>query len=273
MPHSALNIMKVAVVIPVYKTEINKFETVSLDSIRRFLGSYDIIFVEPKGLITSYILTNEKTVSFSEHFFSTIDGYNRLLTSSSFYKAFEAYDYLLIAQLDTFVFKNELVDWCQKGYDYVGAPWTYELSEYAHLKELLPFMHRGRKFKIFRKFTQREYLVGNGGFSLRKIKSFIHILSIYEKALDDFRKVMSEWKMKGVDVAFNEDVFWALYVPKVHKEFKIAPFKEALKFAFEVNPRYCFKKNSYRLPFGCHGWEKHGLNFWKPILKKYGYEI
>lgn len=265
--------MKVAVVIPIYKTEINKYEAISLDSIRRFLGSYDIMFIKPTGLTSSYILPKEATTCFNEDFFSSIDGYNRLLTSINFYKTFESYDYMLIAQLDTFVFKDELIDWCQKDYDYIGAPWTYDLSKYAHLKALLPFMYRSNKYKIFRKFTQREYLVGNGGFSLRKIKSFINILSTYENELDDFRKGMLEWKTKGIDVALNEDVFWALYVPNIHKEFKIAPFKDALKFAFEVNPPYCFKKNSYRLPFGCHGWEKHGLNFWKPIFKKYGYEI
>ena len=30
---------------------------------------------------------------------------------------------MLIYQLDAYVFKDELLNWANKGYDYIGAPW------------------------------------------------------------------------------------------------------------------------------------------------------
>jgi hypothetical protein len=39
-------------------------------------------------------------------------------------------------------------------------------------------------------------------------------------------------------------------------------------FSFEVAPRYCFKMNRERLPFGCHAWSKYDQEFWEPFLLK-----
>jgi hypothetical protein len=39
------------------------------------------------------------------------------MKSKQFYERFVAYDYMLIYQLDAYVFKDELDDWSAKGYD------------------------------------------------------------------------------------------------------------------------------------------------------------
>jgi hypothetical protein len=64
---------------------------------------------------------------------------------------------MLIYQLDAWVFKDDLMKWCNKGYDYIGAPWFEDFGSYEKGKKL--------------------WRVGNGGFSLRKIKYFCKVLS------------------------------------------------------------------------------------------------
>lgn len=68
---------------------------------------------------------------FERHFFTSVEGYNKLCYNIDFYSAFRNYDYMLIYQLDAWVFRNELQMWCEKGYDYIGSPFLriYLLKE------------------------------------------------------------------------------------------------------------------------------------------------
>ena len=71
----------------------------------------------------------------------------------------------------------------------------------------------------------------------------------------------------------NEDLFWAFHAPAC-LPFKIPDLEEAVGFSFEVSPERAFVLNGSRLPFGCHAWsvDEH-LGFWRPVMKRYGYEI
>ena len=66
----------------------------------------------------------------------------------------------------------------------------------------------------------------------------------------------------------NEEHFWAHRAAHYYPEFSIADVNTALRFAFENVPRYCFEKNGYNLPFGCHAWQKYDRDFWEPYLLK-----
>src|SRR4029079_3572600 len=87
--------------------------------------------------------------------------YNRLMNIPYFYRHFLEYDYILIYQLDTFVFENNLEEWCNMNIDYVGAPWINS-TWVNNLK---------KKISWIDKFI---YPVGNGGLSLRKVKLFYY---------------------------------------------------------------------------------------------------
>ena len=89
-----------------------------------------IALVAPEGLdLTAYLPPERQearpihVVRFDPGFFRSTDTYSRLLLSAGFYQAFASYEFILIHQLDVFVFRDELADWCARGYDYVGAPW------------------------------------------------------------------------------------------------------------------------------------------------------
>ena len=60
---------------------------------------------------------------FNEIFFANMSGYNHLMLDTDFYNRFRDYKYILIHQTDAFLFKPDLLYWCNKNYDYIGAPW------------------------------------------------------------------------------------------------------------------------------------------------------
>lgn len=81
------------------------------------------------------------------------------MLSVNFYRSFKEYEFMLIYQLDSYVFRDELLDWCEKDYDYIGAP-----------------VHNF----ILDNFSQRiDIATLNGGFSLRKINSALRVLSSF----------------------------------------------------------------------------------------------
>ncbi len=263
-----------AVAIPVYQENLSVFEEISLRQIHSVLKSCPIYFVLPEGLSPSYLASyGGRRLYFKNDFFRDVQGYNRLLCSAEFYEKFSCYEYVLIAQLDSFVFSDQLEYWCVKKYDYIGAPWTFEVSQYAHTRENLPVLHRYPVLKKLRSIFRQDFLVGNGGFSLRKVGTFLRILRECPETKIEFEKKAKKFLKESGSAAANEDNFWALWVPRHFRQFRVPAFHEALRFSFEIEPQYCYQRNQNQLPFGCHGWEKHGLDFWAPFLRRYGYDL
>jgi hypothetical protein len=120
---------KVCVIIPIYKSELNANELISLTQGLKMFKRYSISLIAPESLdITIYKsftqdCSNLSFMKFDDKFFKGIKGYNSLLLSLHFIKKFIQYEFILIYQLDAFVFKDELEYWCNLEYDYIGAPW------------------------------------------------------------------------------------------------------------------------------------------------------
>jgi hypothetical protein len=75
---------------------------------------------------------------------------------------------------------------------------------------------------------------------------------------------MESWLERG----WAADVFWARQATRYYPEFRIASVEDALRFAFEVEPRQCYGLNNNTLPFGCHAWGRYDRQFWEPFLLK-----
>ena len=235
--------LKVAVVIPIYKEEIDELEKISLAQVRKVLKNYPIVFVAPEGKNFSYLEPNEFLVQFPPHFFQSINTYSQLLMSPLFYEPFLSFDYILIYQLDAFVFYDALEDFCRLGYDYIGAPWPY----HVYLGIRLPKMPR----------------VGNGGFSLRKVKACHELLTNLKLSL-------------AQKINFNnssEDGVFAFCGMFTGKNFKVAPLEVAKLFSMEYRPELHVKRFGNILPFGCHGWTKFSADFYVKLLAKFGYDL
>lgn len=256
----------VRIIIPAYK-ELSYHEEISLRQCFKVLNKYPVTLVCPPNLnVQQYINISKdchKQISverFKKEFFQGLEGYNKLMMSLEFYLRFKKSKFLLIHQTDAFVFKDELTDWCRNNYDYIGAPWPFDVSGWldaGYPKEIM------RYYKLFgRKNVPKA---GNGGFSLRKTRSFINNLYIFQRSV-------RRWK-------FNEDMFFSHYINTLNPFFKVPHLDVSKHFAFDTNPAQFLQLNENKLPFGCHGWYRNdadyagNLNFWKKFIELYGYDI
>ena len=237
------------IVIPIYKEKLTELERVSLVRCCKILGKYNISLVCPSGLdIKEYsdfldkFGTRFNMEEFDKSFFESTKTYNLLLLSADFYKRFSAYDFMLIYQLDAYVFKDELEYWCNQGYDFIGAPWT--------------------KYDFFRNKLKLLDVGMNGGFSLRRIPSFIKVLEL--GGIGKGKEIMNKF-IKG---GRNEDGFFSVEARKIDPAFRVAPHDIAMNFSFEQKPEKLYEMTGHKLPFGCHAWAKYNPKFWNSFIKQ-----
>lgn len=267
----------IVVIIPIYKTILTENEKISLNQCLTILKNYPITFITYNTLeTTEYIKICEKYsvqtnfIYFEKEFFNGISGYNSLMKDLNFYKTFSSYKYMLIYQLDAFVFKDELLYWASKGYDYIGAPWFSGHKPYPEGK---------------------PETCGNGGLSLRRIKWFIKVLSnkgYIETPLYFIANFLTEKKysisrlIKDLRHCFSqknklsyflqngfvqEDGFFCLtFHKRTFTPIKKPDWKTAAAFSFEMSPSYLYNEIN-TLPFGCHAWEKYEYDdFWSKFI-------
>ena len=235
--------MRVAVVIPIYKprrADLDWYEKISLERCVEVLGHYPIRFVAPDDREFDYLpsTVDYKVEMFAPNYFEDIAGYNRLMTSPDFYARFFYYDYILIYQLDAFVFSDRLLEFCALGYDYIGAPWVMALD----LLLTKPFIS-----------------VGNGGFSLRDTRACFDVLISNAELVKSWDK--------------NEDVIFARLGRMFPDQFKLAPVLTASRFSVEFVPERWCRKNGNVLPFGCHAWHSMSANFYVRVFSEFGIDL
>ncbi len=257
---------QVAIVVPIYKHSLTEYEEISFKRLFEVLGKHDIIIAKPESLDLRKLLINYppcKIECFSDHYFAGIAGYNKLMMSEEFYQRFSFTEYILIYQLDAYVFKDELIDWCMKHYDYIGAPWLLRPIYNFPLFKLTSWIKRKYCEMVNLPNSQiTRYKVGNGGLSLRKVSSHLDAVRKLRPVIKEFLSVRHHLT--------NEDVFFSIEVNKHGLGFKYPSWQEALKFSFDKYPSLCYQLNNYHLPFGCHSWYKRKMKkFWLPRILKY----
>jgi hypothetical protein len=246
----------VAIAVPLYKPALDPDEEVSVQHLRAHLSGYDTYLVSPESLDVPLDLP-VKRFAYASH-----RQYSNLLVSAGFYEAFAEYEFLLVHQLDCLVLGDDLGAWCERGYDYVGAPWVRRARDGQYV------------------FTG----VGNGGFSLRRVDTALRVLEQARRPLERGRLAAGHAaaaarrfavRLPRVRAAARaalgaryryEDKFWSNEAPRLLPGFRIPPPEVAVEFAFEAEPRFCFDRTSGRLPFGVHRWAFYDRAFWEPFL-------
>lgn len=256
---------EICIIIPIYKIELNSFEIQSVNQCIKILSDYSIHFACPNGLNIDFYKENflkiENFTFFDKDYFKDIAGYNRLMLSVGFYRTFNKYKYMLIHQTDCYVFRDELLDWSERGYDYIGGIWFEDFI--------------GNPYK-----DAKVWYAGNGGFSLRKTKSMIRLLSS-KKPLKSFKQLVTEKKQlyKTGKIKFfkeffllplnlfgyknnynyhskkynlNED-FYFIEAYSKYNDLKVPKVDKTLSFSWDRCPAFLYEKLEY-LPFGCHAW-------------------
>lgn len=276
--------MQVNIVIPVYLPTLSPTEVLSLNQCLRVLKNYPITLVTHRGVDTSvyqdaFLQAKKpfKVAYFDSNYFVSVFSYSQLLLSRDFYDRFKDYEYMLLYQLDGFVFNDELAEWCAKGYDYIGAPW---LKHYG-------FNYEGNEF----------WKVGNGGVSLRKISTFLNtfdkifpcksswfffkslrkkqLLPMLLKTLQMLlvltvsRKTVEYILQHYTDERVNEDCFWAEAFQGTSIALNIPDVLTGARFCMEQKPSHLYTLIGNQLPFTCHAFEKYEYEtFWKEIIDK-----
>lgn len=267
------------VVIPVYEACPKDSERASFRQMLTVLKDHRISIVTHSGCdlsqyhdIADRVGKQVEIELFDASFFTSVAAYNELCFSAIFYERFRRYTYMLICQLDVWVFDDQLEYWCSKGYDYIGAPIFHAYNKHS--------------------FTRKFLGVGNGGFSLRKIDHCLRIVMsdrkrVYVKPLElirfyynlgryteDFSNhplrrlgILPTLLLKffGVHNTLNfyisnhnnEDLIFGAWSNKSwgHHS-KLPDYHEAAKFSFEVNPSMLYEEIGCRLPFACHAFMK-----------------
>lgn len=245
----------IGVVIPVYKSRPNNSEQMLMKRIITLFSQYKIFIVCPIGMsIKRYGLNKNQEpelLEFDNCFFESTLSYNRLLLNIEFYKILRSKEvrYFLLHQLDSYSFSNNLDYWVSKKFDYIGAPWqNNRFLDIVFQSRYRVFFNISKYFNNIL-FSKKDWMVGNGGLSLRNVSKCIKVLKLFGKTTGKFYA--------------NEDVFWSIFVPLVFPFFKVPNRKDALGFAFEEKPEIMFQENNNSLPFGCHAFLKYNPHFWK----------
>lgn len=227
------------VVIPVYKKDLTSAEALSLANCLWVLRRHKVCLVCPVGLDTreyDRIAGREMDKeTFAPHYFAGVTGYNDLMTANEFYGRFADFDFMLVHQLDAWVFRDALAQWCGLDFDYVGAPWFER--HYDH------------------ECGVGLWCVGNGGFSLRRIARFL--------AATENGFATRTMKERGL----WEDTLYSFGLANTPFAMRVPSPIAALDFAYERSPEFCHKVNAGRIPMGCHAWEHtQPVNFWPSLI-------
>jgi hypothetical protein len=266
----------VIVVVPVHSAAPSEYELISFKQCFKILLNHPIVVLAPEGIsLAQYqqVVPNFNVITIDPKWQSNVEMYNKLKTSRFFYDLFKEYEFLLTYELDAFIFRDELKLWCDKRFDYIGAPWFENYIEANPDAKIIG--------------------VGNSGFSLRNIQSARRILrhihyknpleyevdaiSLYKARL----KAPLRWLMSQLgenytvqkNFHYNEDVFFSEVAPAYDKSFKVASPAEAMRFSFELNPERLYNMCGGQLPMGCHAWWRYEFDFWKPHIQSFGYSL
>lgn len=273
------------VIIPIYRLPLTDDELTSLHHLNKHLSDYSRIVIGPKSLGEQNLKKYGSSVSlWDDRHFQSDQTYSRLMMTADFYEEYSSWTHMLVYQLDCLIFSDQLFHWCNSAWDYIGSPWFPGFLE--------------------KNLERGLWAVGNGGFSLRNIRTFLKVLrssardGIYRKPYDPphhgllpneneltgnnaglYKNLLPQWERwflvnPGWTVEqelqrymYNEDAFWSFEASKFYPDFRVAPVEAALKFAFEMNPDWCFTQNGNKLPFGCHAWPRYNRAFWEKVIQ------
>ena len=266
-----MNMESVAIVMPIYRPVEAEEEKLSIRRLQLLPVECPRFLVRPSGL--DWQEPGFEIVEFPSDCFLSTSTYSRLLLSDDFYSRFADFEYILIVQTDALILTSSLDDFVSRSFDYIDAPW---------------FVVEGKDRRLSR--------VGNGGLSLRRVSAFRAVLgstrvpamslatwtrltnelpdikhrSVFfriKKSLSVLRSAQVGIEAYCASYSLNEDHFWADRARLFDPNFTVAEVEEGLRFAFEENPRECFRLAGGKLPFGCHGWRKHDLSFWEMMFE------
>ena len=278
--------MTVCVAVPVYRRSLSQDEQLALRHLDHYLPGTEKVLVMPQGL--DFARDGYDEARFDPSFFRGIAGYNRLMLSRQFYEHFERYDYILIHQLDALVLRSDLDRFTSLDLDYLGAPWADHGADdkpflthvgngglsLRRVKGLLRLLDSPARKMGGREFYRRGY--ADGPRRLRPAgvyRALLRSLGPYPTWGGVARRLTGDTR---VDFAAEakyyrgggeaEDRYLSAEAKNYCPSLVFGTIEQALEFAFEREPRFCYVQAGERMPFGAHAWARHDRRFWEPHL-------
>ena len=243
-----------AIIIPIYQNILKEHEIISLTRCIEVLGKkYDIIFLKHdevdifKILSTYNIEFNNSYIDYINYdktYFNSVTSFNNILIHGNFYNLMESYNkykYVLLYELDGFVFYDNLQYWIDKDYDYIGS-FSFEMFDncldndtninFTNVQNIV--LNNLENNNLNNNYANHKYHM-NGGVSLRKISYFIEASKyIY-----------------GRDISANlwEDILFSLY-SKINVKFPVP--LETFDFCWSYRYSISYNINNFKLPMFLH---------------------
>lgn len=243
------------IAIPAYKKDLNIDEIISLKRLHKVLKRKDnvYLFCPIEMNIDKYkeIFPEIKVMEFEPENFTSIDAYSHLCMKYEFYDAFSEYKYMLIYQLDCYLLDDNITRWCEKSYDYIGAPILVPHNDWKN------FRYTVDKQLIF------SPVVGNGGFSLRKIETFKYLTNPNGELRQRYK--ITDDKLKDIKY---EDVYFCVELGSLY-ELEIPKYTEALEFCVDMNPDILATRYNFNdMPMCIHAFDKN-IPYWRDKIEDF----
>ncbi len=261
---------EVAIVVPLSsRPGFTPDDEISLRHLRHYLGPFDRFMIAPEKMPVD--APDFEIVRVSPAFFGSVDAHTRMLMSPDFYERFRDYRYILTHHLDAIVLSDQLLEWCARGFDFIGAPNVSDAAMPA--------------------------VVYNGGFALRKVESFLQVFHSTAYAIDPeqywrnfcarhsrpaqvaalplrYLKRLHYFNNVRHDIALwlkdpremYEDMWFGEAATRYNPGFTLPSPEVARLFAFDQTPRRWLEMTGGQLPFGAHAWYKQDREFYEPYL-------
>ena len=223
------------IVIPAYNNRISDFETRNFkNNVEKLYKDFDICIVCPTHLkkdIYNNIIpeANIQYLHLPSRNFSGKNSYSDMMLSPQFYENFKQWKYILILQLDAYIFgtANELNHFIDLGKTYIGAPWTLDYS---------------------RRLGIPEETCGNGGLSLRNVERMISLLKLKDTKRNE--------RLKTVE---DQYISYMLYNLKESTD-----IETALNFSIDNDTEYWHRRLG-KLPWGIHMGKQEFVDYWNIV--------
>ena len=252
-----------------YKTKLMDYERLSLLRIVDFCTQSnrldDLMFIMPKSNIETFndfcqtyinkftndkygIIHKFKTVYYDDICFSSLNAYNNMLMlSENFYGDYStSYDYMLVYQLDGYIFDNQLDYFLDKNYDFIGGYY-------------LPLYVNDLKYNNFNNLDVERQLIMNGGVALKKISFCLNALRMH------YSEFIEGCVFNNIFAYINEDTYFSMFY-----ETKVDAI-ESMKFSLNWSgAENYWAIINFEYPFCCHGINKS--KFLLKLIEKYNRE-
>lgn len=242
-----------AVLIPVYRETPDAMERALLSHCLQVFSRRPCLIVHPQGMhLARYEeLTRGTACRYvalpSSHFTSPIT-YNEMLLEPSFYRTFMGYEYILMHQLDSWVFADRLDEFLSLNVDYIGCAPPREQAKQDGGLSL-------RRTVACMEACKRAHTLD--GISLLLRKRYM--------GLGDLWAIIRRHLALPIDKRRpyrSEDSFFTFAAAICVDGFRVATTEQAMRFGFCENPAWLYRQTG-ALPMGCHAPYGNGhADFW-----------